>query len=105
MNAGQPWRTIDNGIALAVRLTPKSSTDRVEGARADSAGAVHLAARVRAVPDKGAANDALVRLIADWLSVPAGTVSIRAGHGSRLKTIVVAGDPRALAAALATRLG
>ncbi len=105
MDAGRPWRPIDNGIALAVRLTPKSSIDRVDGVKADSSGAWHIAARVRAVPDKGAANDALVRLIAGWLAVPAGSVTIRTGHTARLKTVVVAGDRTALIEAIAANLG
>ncbi len=99
-----PWRRRADGLALAVRLTPKSSRDGVDGIRTDSAGATHIAARVRAAPEKGAANAALVRLIADWLEVPASAVTVVAGQSARLKTVAVGGDPASLERAAAARL-
>ena len=48
-----------DGIEIRIRLTPRSSLDAVEGIRAASDGTEHVAARVRAVPEKGAANAAL----------------------------------------------
>jgi len=62
---------------------------------------VHLAVRVRAVPEKGAANRALETVIARWLDVPASTVSVAAGGKSRLKTVSVAGDTETLLARIA----
>lgn len=91
-----PWRRRADGLALAVRLTPKSSRDGIDGVRIDSAGNAHIAARVRAAPEKGAANTALVRLIADWMNVPVSAVTIVAGQSMRLKTVAVDGDPAEL---------
>ena len=48
---------------------------------------------MRALPENGAANAALERLIADWLSVPKSTVAVAAGTKSRIKTVTVSGDP------------
>ena len=56
-----------------------------------------LAARVRADAEKGKANQALEKLIADWLGVSPSQVSVVGGATSRLKTVSVAGDPRQLA--------
>ena len=82
---------------LEVRLTPKSSRDQVDGVGDGPDGPV-LKARVRAVPDQGAANAALERLITDWLGVTQRSVSLKAGGKSRLKSIAIAGDPAELIA-------
>ncbi|MCX7305931.1 MAG: DUF167 family protein [Hyphomicrobiales bacterium] len=75
-----------------MRLTPKSSSDAIDGQREAADGSVHLAARVRAVPEKGAANAALERLLSDWLRLPRSAVSVVAGGTSRLKTVRLTGD-------------
>jgi len=95
-----PYRPRADGIDLFVRLTPKSSRDALEGAETTADGAAHLKARVRAVPEKGAANTALERLVARALDVPAGSVSVVAGGTARLKTLRIAGDPAELARAI-----
>ncbi|BCG85142.1 UPF0235 protein [Mesorhizobium sp. 113-3-9] len=90
-------RIRENGIDLFVRLTPKSSMDRLEGVETSADGRSHLKARVRAVPENGAANQALEKLVAKTLGVPASAVSVVAGGTARLKTLRIAGDPEALA--------
>ena len=95
MTPARPWRTAGEGLLVTVRLTPKSSRDEVMGT-ADVPGGVALAARVRAVPEKGLANAALERLVADWLDVPRTSVSVEAGGKSRVKSVRVAGDVRTL---------
>ena len=57
-----------------------------------------LHARVRAVPEDGRANAALVQLVADEIGVAKSTVAIAAGKTARLKTVLVSGDPTALQA-------
>ncbi|MEX1084036.1 MAG: DUF167 family protein [Xanthobacteraceae bacterium] len=92
------WRAADGGIDLAIRLTPKGGADRIEGIEQGADGRSYLKARVRAVPEKGAANRALEKLLAGWLGVPAGTVCVVAGGTSRLKTVRIQGDAEALGA-------
>ncbi|MER8526016.1 DUF167 family protein [Mesorhizobium sp. M0814] len=92
-----PFRTRADGIDLFVRLTPKAAMDRLEGIETSVDGRSYLKARVRAVPENGAANRALERLVAKALGVPASAVSIAAGGTARLKTLRVLGDPAALA--------
>lgn len=84
------------GLELFVRLTPKSSRDAVDGVEETADGRSHLAARVRAVPEKGAANVALGRLLAKELSLPKNAVSVVAGGTARLKTVQLSGDVGAL---------
>ncbi|ESY18074.1 MULTISPECIES: DUF167 family protein [unclassified Mesorhizobium] len=96
-----PFRLRADGIDLFIRLTPKSSVDRLEAVETSVGGRSHLKARVRAVPENGAANAALERLVAKALGVPASVVSVIAGGTARLKTVRVGGDP----AVLAQRIG
>jgi uncharacterized protein YggU (UPF0235/DUF167 family) len=56
--------------------------------------------RVRAPPFEGAANEALQRLIARALAIAPRQVEIAAGATARAKQLKIAGDPRALDAAL-----
>ncbi len=95
------FRARDDGVDLFVRLTPKSSKDAVEGVETTADGRSHLAARVRAVPEKGAANAALEKLLARALDIPRNSVSVVAGGTSRLKTVRVSGDPAELAKSVA----
>jgi uncharacterized protein (TIGR00251 family) len=86
------------GVSVRIRLTPKGGRDalggRVELADGDEA----LAARVAAPPVEGAANKALIKLVAKSFGVPKSSVEIASGETSRLKTLRIAGDPMALAA-------
>jgi uncharacterized protein (TIGR00251 family) len=60
-----------------------------------------LRVRLHAPPVDGAANDALVRFLADQLSVPRRVVRILAGTRSRTKTVEVDGVTSADVARLA----
>lgn len=79
------------GIAIRVRLTPKAATDRIDGIDRDAGGRCHLRARVRALPQDGAANDALVRLIAKALRIPKSALTLASGATARIKTLHVNG--------------
>jgi len=94
------WRVVDDGVLVQVRLTPKSSVDRIDGREAGAEGRLHLRARVRAVPEDGKANKALTAMLAKHLGVPKSAVTVVAGHTSRAKTLRIEGDPLVLVAAL-----
>jgi len=96
------YRLRPDGIDLFVRLTPKSSSDAIDGLREAPDGSVHLATRVRAVPEKGAANAALEWLLAELLDLPRRSVSVVAGGTSRLKTVRLSGDSADLVKAVET---
>jgi uncharacterized protein YggU (UPF0235/DUF167 family) len=76
---------------LLVRLTPRAGQDRIEGWAIDSAGRPYLKARTAAPPVDGKANQALERMIARALGVPASSVSLAAGAASRIKTLEITG--------------
>jgi hypothetical protein len=98
--AGRPWREVKGGVLIAIRLTPRSSADRIDGLAQGPEGAF-LRARTRAVPDKGEANAAVERLIAEWLGVPKRSVSLKSGGKSRLKSVAVEGESAGLSARIA----
>lgn len=97
------WRPIPAGIAIRVRLTPRSQRDSIDGLERTAEGTA-LKARVRAIPESGAANAALEKLVARWLSVPKSTVEVIAGGKSRLKTVAVSGNSEALSKQLTAKL-
>jgi uncharacterized protein (TIGR00251 family) len=89
-----PWyRRETAGIVVAVRLTPKADRDAIEGTGVLADGREVVRVRVRAVPEVGAANKALVRLIAEALKHPKSAVEVVSGATQRLKQIRIAGDP------------
>ena len=98
--SGLPYKPAPDGLILHVRLTPKGGRDAVDGIEILSDGKSVLKARVRAVPEDGKANDALVKLIAKTFQVSASHVSLEAGATSRIKTLRIAGDARVLIDAL-----
>jgi uncharacterized protein (TIGR00251 family) len=71
---------------LALRVQPRSRKTEIAGERAGA-----LLVRVTAPPVDGKANDAVRRLIARRLGVPASRVSIVRGESSRDKLVEVEG--------------
>jgi uncharacterized protein YggU (UPF0235/DUF167 family) len=96
-----PWRAHSEGLDIAVRLTPRGGHDVIEGVETLSDGRAVLKARVRAAPEKGAANAALEALIAKAFGVPKTAVAVVAGASGRLKSVRVEGEPESLVRALA----
>jgi len=88
-------------VTVMVRLTPKASRDGVDGVITLSDGRSALAMRVRAVPEKGAANAALTKTLAKALGVGKTQVEVVAGTTARLKKVMIRGDGPALAKLLA----
>lgn len=94
------YRPGPEGLSLFVRVTPNAGRDAIEGVESRDDGTAVLRLRVRAVPDKGRANAAVVTLLARALGVPKSAIAVTAGESARFKTIAIAGDGAALAAAV-----
>lgn len=91
-----PLRRLDDGVSVAVRLTPKAGADRIDGVAEDAAGARMLKARVTAAPESGKANAALLKLLAKCWKLPKSALAVTGGVKDRNKVVHVAGDPAAL---------
>jgi uncharacterized protein (TIGR00251 family) len=85
---------------ITLRLTPKSSRDALEGAESLSDGRLVLKARVRAVPEDGKANEALLKLLAKTIGCPRNQLSLESGATSRIKHVRVSKAPDDLPARL-----
>ena len=96
----RPWKTLPDGLLVAVRATPKGGRDSVEGVATLADGRPVLKLRVRAAPAEGEANDALRRLLADTAGIAPSAVGLVQGGAGRRKTFRLTGDPLRLAAML-----
>ena len=99
-NASRPWEIRAQGLWLHIHLTPKSGRDAIEGVALNADGKSVLKARVRAVPEDGRANSALIELLAKSLRMPKSAFTLETGGKSRVKTVSIDGDAASLAQAL-----
>lgn len=73
-------------VTLVFHVVPRARATGVAGRHGDA-----VKIRLAAPPVDGAANDELIRFLAERLSVPRSAVTITAGHTSRRKTVKVTG--------------
>jgi len=88
-------------VQIAVRLSPRARSDRLDGVARLADGTAVLQVSVTAPPVEGRANDALVQLLAKEWGIARRDFAIIGGHKSRNKIVHVAGEPPLLM----TRLG
>ncbi len=88
-----PVRKAVNGCLLDFRLTPNASSSSVESAYIDGNGQPRLKIRVTAIPEKGKANTALIKLLAKSLKKGKTEFEIVAGKQDRDKSVLIIGDP------------
>lgn len=74
-----------------MRVTPRGGRDAVDGWTADADGRPLLKLRVSAAPSDGAANAAVIELVAKALRIPRSAVRIAAGETARIKRLEIAG--------------
>ena len=74
------------GVRLALKVVPGASRDRVVGELGDA-----LKVAVSKPPEGGAANKAVVKLLARALDVAEANITLVRGHGSPRKEVLVSG--------------
>jgi uncharacterized protein (TIGR00251 family) len=82
-------RERDGEIEFTVRATPRAARSEIAGVQ-DGA----LLVRLNAPPVEGAANRAVLELLAEVLAVPRRSMRLVSGARSRLKRVTVCGLPR-----------
>lgn len=75
-----------DGVVLAVKLQPRASANEICGLLGGE-----LRIKVTAPPVDAAANEALIRLLAETLDCPRSRVELVRGHTSRHKVIKLHG--------------
>jgi uncharacterized protein len=94
------WTQTAQGIVLPIHLQPRSSRNCLVGLRGKA-----LKITLTAPPVDGAANDALLTLLANLLRVPRSSLALLTGAKSRDKRVLVrTEDPRAVACRLTHHL-
>lgn len=73
-------------VILTVRVIPRAARSAIAGTRDDA-----LLIRLCAPPVDGAANDELIRLLAEQLDIPKRNIEIVTGHHSRTKRVRITG--------------
>ena len=92
-----PFETVEEGLRVTLKVTPKAARAGVTGIEADAAGRAVLKVRVTEAPEGSKANAAVIKLLAKAWKLPKGALSVTAGTKDRRKTLLIAGDPDALA--------
>lgn len=90
MNDSLDIRAHPEGLTLPLRVKPKAREDRLLGLHG---GAIKVS--VRAAPEKGQANEAVCRLLAERLGIPLRSIEILTGASSQDKTVLIRGLDRA----------
>jgi uncharacterized protein (TIGR00251 family) len=87
-----------HGVLLNVRVTPRAGRTAIAGVRDDV-----LIVKLAAAPVEGAANAALVELLAKAFDIPKRAVRVVSGEKSRSKRVELDGvEPGAASARLAS---
>lgn len=73
----------NEGVILRVKVIPKASKTEIVGWEGEE-----LKIRVKAVPEKGKANQALINFLAKYLNIAKSDVSLTGGETSRHKKIL-----------------
>ena len=81
-----PLEQTVQGVRLWVKVVPRASRSEVAGTHGNM-----VRIRLAAPPVDGAANDELVRFLADALSVPRTAIRLASGQASRSKVIAITG--------------
>ena len=88
-------------MKLKLKVVPGSSRDSIAGWLDDA-----LKIKVKAPPEAGKANAAVINLLAAELGVPAKNITIISGHGNPNKTVEILGlDSQQIDDRLARRTG
>ncbi|MCK5777371.1 MAG: DUF167 domain-containing protein [Rhodospirillales bacterium] len=95
-----PFQLIDGGLDVRLRVTPKASRDAIGDLVADGQGNGVIKIAVTAVPEKGNANAAVIKLLAKAWRLRKSDMEIVQGATDRNKVLRITGDGREILAKL-----
>lgn len=83
---GKMIKKAEKWATLLIKVVPKSGKEGVVGWEEDE-----LKIKIKEIPEKGKANEALISLIAKILKIPKQRITITKGEASRHKRVVILG--------------
>lgn len=84
MNFEKCCREVSGGVEITIKVVPGASRDRIVGMLGDA-----LKIQVAAPPEKGKANEAVIRLLANSLDCPQSQISLVQGQSSARKVLLI----------------
>lgn len=82
-------------MIIHIKLTPKASRDEIKGWAEDENGQSVLKCAVTAVPEKGKANAALIKMLSKKLKIAKSSIILIKGDTDRHKILEIAMDEAA----------
>lgn len=95
--APSPVTPVADGVRVRLKVQPRARRNRVDGVVADADGGSALRIAVTAAPESGAANEAVIALLAGEWRMAKSALALVSGAADRRKTIKLTGDPQRLA--------
>lgn len=78
------YRRTSNQIILNIKVVPKAGKNTLVGIEGN-----RLKVRIGAEPEKGKANEELIRFFSELFRLPRSRISLRSGEKSRNKQLVI----------------
>ena len=72
------------GLLVSIRVKPKSHRDEVECIDDQ-----YITIRTRSIPEKGNANDSVIKILSEFFSIPKSHIEIVSGTTAKLKNILI----------------
>ncbi len=95
MSAARPWAPAPDGLRIRLRATPRARRNAV-GEISELPDGPALKVAVTAPPADGAANAAVMKLVAKTLGIAKSALTLESGASGRSKTVHIAGDAATL---------
>ncbi|MBR1648977.1 MAG: DUF167 domain-containing protein [Alphaproteobacteria bacterium] len=86
------YKVTPQGIVLSVRITPNAGKTEVKGVFIDADGGEFLKISVVSIPEKGKANQELIKFLSKSLKLAKTMLMIISGETSHLKKVLITAD-------------
>ena len=90
------YEAVKEGMILRVRLTPNSSSCNKGGIYEAADGKAYVKISVVSIPEKGKANQELIKYLSKALKVDKSQIEIVGGETDRCKKLKISGDSEEL---------
>lgn len=86
------FEIVENGVLINIRLSPNASALAIKGIFTDSEGNEHLKVGVLSPPEKGKANQELIKFLAKTTKIAKSNIMIVSGQLSHYKKVLLLGN-------------